>query len=240
MLTVGMHLPLRDRRLAWPPREGRAAGGDGRACSRCPAGLLAASIAGGGPRGDLRRRARLGLRRRAAARGRGDGHRRRRGADGDGAGDDRRHDHDPRRCRSCCSPGASGTWCSAACSWRRCRARCSLLGAAAAPAREWVHACGGCPSTVSWALDLRLSLLVLFLLAWIAQKGGTSILIAGFGGGRDGGADRRAQTSLDADARHRGRLLRAAVLRRARRAAGPGGARRRSPRCSRSRARSRR
>ncbi len=34
-----------------------------------------------------------------------------------------------------------------------------------------------------WALDLRLSLLVLFLLAWIAQKGGASILIAGFGAG---------------------------------------------------------
>jgi len=34
-----------------------------------------------------------------------------------------------------------------------------------------------------WALDLRLSLLVLFLLAWVAQKGGTSILIAGFGAG---------------------------------------------------------
>jgi Kef-type K+ transport system membrane component KefB len=37
--------------------------------------------------------------------------------------------------------------------------------------------------TRHWALDLRLSLLVLFLLAWIAQKGGTSILIAGFGAG---------------------------------------------------------
>ena len=34
-----------------------------------------------------------------------------------------------------------------------------------------------------WALDLRLSLLALFLLAWLAQKGGTSILIAGFGAG---------------------------------------------------------
>ena len=34
-----------------------------------------------------------------------------------------------------------------------------------------------------WALDLRLSLLVLFVLAWIAQKGGTSILIAGFAAG---------------------------------------------------------
>jgi Kef-type K+ transport system membrane component KefB len=34
-----------------------------------------------------------------------------------------------------------------------------------------------------WALDLRVSLLVLFTLAWIAQKGGTSILIAGFAAG---------------------------------------------------------
>ncbi|HXC44985.1 MAG TPA: cation:proton antiporter [Solirubrobacteraceae bacterium] len=34
-----------------------------------------------------------------------------------------------------------------------------------------------------WALDLRLSLLVLFFLAWIAQKSGTSVLIAGFGAG---------------------------------------------------------
>jgi Kef-type K+ transport system membrane component KefB len=34
-----------------------------------------------------------------------------------------------------------------------------------------------------WALDLRLSLLALFLLAWIAQKSGTSTLIAGFGAG---------------------------------------------------------
>jgi Kef-type K+ transport system membrane component KefB len=35
----------------------------------------------------------------------------------------------------------------------------------------------------SWALDLRLSLLTLFGLAWIAQQSGTSILIAGFGVG---------------------------------------------------------
>jgi Kef-type K+ transport system membrane component KefB len=31
-----------------------------------------------------------------------------------------------------------------------------------------------------WALDLRISLLVLFTLAWIAVRGGTSVLIAGF------------------------------------------------------------
>jgi Kef-type K+ transport system membrane component KefB len=34
-----------------------------------------------------------------------------------------------------------------------------------------------------WALDLRVALLVLFLLAWIAVESGTSILIAGFGAG---------------------------------------------------------
>jgi Kef-type K+ transport system membrane component KefB len=34
-----------------------------------------------------------------------------------------------------------------------------------------------------WALDLRLALLVLFFLAWLAQKSGTSVLIAGFGAG---------------------------------------------------------
>ena len=32
----------------------------------------------------------------------------------------------------------------------------------------------------TWALDLRLALLILFALAWLAQKSGTSILIAGF------------------------------------------------------------
>jgi Kef-type K+ transport system membrane component KefB len=34
-----------------------------------------------------------------------------------------------------------------------------------------------------WALDLRLSLLVLFALAYLAVKGGTSVLVAGFGAG---------------------------------------------------------
>lgn len=34
-----------------------------------------------------------------------------------------------------------------------------------------------------WALDLRASLLALFTLAWVAQKGGTSVLIAGFAAG---------------------------------------------------------
>lgn len=59
-----------------------------------------------------------------------------------------------------------------------------LLGLARAlMSRRWVHHLRGLSKQRHWALDLRLSLLVLFLLAWIAQKGGTSILIAGFGAG---------------------------------------------------------
>jgi Kef-type K+ transport system membrane component KefB len=48
---------------------------------------------------------------------------------------------------------------------------------------EWVHRLRHLSKQRRWALDLRLSLLVLFVLAWIAQKGGTSILIAGFAAG---------------------------------------------------------
>ncbi|HYM54276.1 MAG TPA: cation:proton antiporter [Solirubrobacteraceae bacterium] len=60
----------------------------------------------------------------------------------------------------------------------------ALLGAARLlGGHEWVHRVRHLPKRRHWALDLRLSLLVLFLLAWIAQKGGTSILIAGFGAG---------------------------------------------------------
>jgi Kef-type K+ transport system membrane component KefB len=49
--------------------------------------------------------------------------------------------------------------------------------------RPWVHRVRHLSKRRHWALDLRMSLLVLFLLAWIAQKGGTSVLIAGFGAG---------------------------------------------------------
>ena len=35
----------------------------------------------------------------------------------------------------------------------------------------------------AWALDLRLALLVLFGLVWIAQRAGTAVLVAGFGVG---------------------------------------------------------
>jgi len=47
----------------------------------------------------------------------------------------------------------------------------------------WVHRVRHLSKQRYWALDLRLSLLVLFALAWVAEKGGTSILIAGFGAG---------------------------------------------------------
>jgi Kef-type K+ transport system membrane component KefB len=59
-----------------------------------------------------------------------------------------------------------------------------LLGAARLlGGHDWVHRARHLSKQRHWALDLRLSLLVLFLLAWIAQKGGTSVLIAGFGAG---------------------------------------------------------
>jgi Kef-type K+ transport system membrane component KefB len=59
-----------------------------------------------------------------------------------------------------------------------------LLGIARQLAgHPWVHHMRRLSKQRHWALDLRLSLLVLFFLAWIAQKSGTSVLIAGFGTG---------------------------------------------------------
>ncbi len=49
--------------------------------------------------------------------------------------------------------------------------------------RAWVRRVRALSKRRHWALDLRLALLVLFVLAWIAQRSGTSILIAGFGAG---------------------------------------------------------
>jgi Kef-type K+ transport system membrane component KefB len=49
--------------------------------------------------------------------------------------------------------------------------------------RRWVHDVRRWSKKRGWALDLRLSLLVLFGLVWIAQRTGTSALIAGFGAG---------------------------------------------------------
>ena len=49
--------------------------------------------------------------------------------------------------------------------------------------RPWVRQVRRWSKKRGWALDLRLSLLILFGLAWIAQRSGTSVLIAGFGVG---------------------------------------------------------
>jgi Kef-type K+ transport system membrane component KefB len=49
--------------------------------------------------------------------------------------------------------------------------------------RPWVHRLRKRSKRRGWALDLRLSLAVLFGLAWIAQQSGTSVLLAGFGMG---------------------------------------------------------
>jgi Kef-type K+ transport system membrane component KefB len=48
---------------------------------------------------------------------------------------------------------------------------------------DWIEHVRQLSKRRHWALDLRISLIVLFLLAWLAQEGGTSILVAGFGAG---------------------------------------------------------
>jgi Kef-type K+ transport system membrane component KefB len=69
---------------------------------------------------------------------------------------------------------------------------CVLVAAAAAlvlgvarklEGHDWVEHVRGLSKKRHWALDLRLALLVLFFLAWLAQRSGTSVLIAGFGAG---------------------------------------------------------
>ena len=47
----------------------------------------------------------------------------------------------------------------------------------------WVHRLRRSSKHRRWALDLRLSLLVLFTLSWVAEQSGTSVLVAGFGAG---------------------------------------------------------
>jgi Kef-type K+ transport system membrane component KefB len=49
--------------------------------------------------------------------------------------------------------------------------------------RMWVQKLRHRSKKRGWALDLRLSLLVLFGLAWVAQRSGTGVLVAGFGAG---------------------------------------------------------
>jgi Kef-type K+ transport system membrane component KefB len=49
--------------------------------------------------------------------------------------------------------------------------------------RGWVHRLRKQSKQRRWALDLRLSLLVLFTLSWIAEQSGSGVLVAGFGTG---------------------------------------------------------
>ena len=49
--------------------------------------------------------------------------------------------------------------------------------------RPWIRGVRRLSKSRGWALDLRLSLLILFGLAWVAQNNGTGVLIAGFGAG---------------------------------------------------------
>ena len=49
--------------------------------------------------------------------------------------------------------------------------------------RTWVQQIRRQSKQRAWALDLRLSLLILFGLAWVAQRSGTGVLAAGFGVG---------------------------------------------------------
>src|SRR6478735_2423473 len=48
---------------------------------------------------------------------------------------------------------------------------------------RWVRHARHLSKKRGWALDLRLSLLVLFALVWVAQRAGTGVLVAGFGVG---------------------------------------------------------
>jgi Kef-type K+ transport system membrane component KefB len=59
----------------------------------------------------------------------------------------------------------------------------ALLLARLLSGRSLVHRLRELSERRHWALDLRVSLLVLFFLAWVATRGGTSVLIAGFGAG---------------------------------------------------------
>ena len=49
--------------------------------------------------------------------------------------------------------------------------------------RTWVRQLRRRSKKRGWALDLRLSLLILFGLVWVAQRSGTGVLVAGFGVG---------------------------------------------------------
>ena len=94
----------------------------------------------------------------------------------------------------------------------------ALLGAVRAlRGAAWIVRVRRLSKRRAWALDLRIALLVLFALCWLATRIGTSILIAGFAVGLVVAADRRAEAAVPSGDRRRAGVLRAALLRRPRR-----------------------
>jgi Kef-type K+ transport system membrane component KefB len=180
MLTVGMHLPLRDRRLAGSLRSGAIAAAIVAILS-VPAGLLAAALAGGSHAAVyavvlasgsaavlLPAMQEAGVTSSLAL-----------------------------RVMTQITIADVVTIVSVPIVLQPARVGHAVLGAAlvaiAAAAlvaggrvlarHDWVAAVRQRSTQRHWALDLRIALLTLFFLAWIAQQGGTSILIAGFGAG---------------------------------------------------------
>jgi Kef-type K+ transport system membrane component KefB len=180
MLTVGMHLPLRDRRLAGSLRQGALAAAIVAVLS-LPAGLLAAAIAGGSHAAVYT----VVL------------------ASGSAAvllpAMQEAHVSSVVALRVMTQitiadvltivsvpivlePGRVGHAVLGA-ALVAVAAAMLLAGGRALAGQRWVAAVRKRSMQRHWALDLRLSVLTLFFLAWIAQQGGTSILIAGFGAG---------------------------------------------------------
>ncbi len=180
MLTVGMHLPLRDRRLGGSLRAGvllAAAVG----LMSVPAGLLAAQLAGGGHAAVY-----------AAVLASGSAAVLLPAVEEAGLGGSV-----ALRVMAQVMVADVVTIVSIPIVLQPHRVTHALLGAvlvalAAALALGLARAAAGRSLTQAarhrskrrhWALDLRLALLVLFVLGWIAQEGGTSTLVAGFGAG---------------------------------------------------------
>jgi Kef-type K+ transport system membrane component KefB len=180
MLTVGMHLPLRDRRVAGSLRGGALAAAI-VAVLAVPGGLLAAALAGGGHAAVY-----------AAVLASGSAAvllpaLQEAGVAGPVA----------LRVMAQVTIADVLTIVSIPVVLQPGRAWHAVLGAAlvaaaaatlltlarALAARDHIEAIRHRSKNRHWALDLRLSLAILFFLAWLAQRGGTSILIAGFGAG---------------------------------------------------------
>jgi Kef-type K+ transport system membrane component KefB len=180
MLTVGMHLPLRDPRLGSAAREGALLAGL-VALLAVPAGLLAALTAGGGHAAIYA----VVL------------------ASGSAAillpaiQEAKLESRSVMEVMAQVTIADVVTIVSVPIVLQPSRATHALLGgllvagaaalilgvAELAGRRHWVHGLRAESKERRWALDLRLSLLVLFALAWLAEESGASILIAGFSAG---------------------------------------------------------